>query len=128
MWAPLPPEIVNHLNGSMQPDGTLTWEEAQREIHDFRALTDDYDGQGAKAPPPETIAAAAELSRELARVGVVRPSYIVPGPNGTVNVAWELPGGVSVSIEVTEPDEAEVFLLATGREPQHWLLHQPAAV
>jgi hypothetical protein len=106
----------------------LGWDEAVAKMNEFRALTDDYDGQGAKAPSSETLDAAAGLVRELRWVGIHSPSWVAPGPNGSVNMDWEFEGGVSVSVEVTEPDEADVFLLIPGREPGYWVVNQPAAV
>ncbi|MBA4067591.1 MAG: hypothetical protein C0501_28580 [Isosphaera sp.] len=119
---------MSHLNGPAAPDGAIGWEAAVAKIDEFRALADDYDGQGARAPAPETIDAAAELVHGLTRAGVPSPTWVTPGVNGSVDLSWEFGGGVSVAVDVTEPDEADVFLLVPGRQPGHWVVTQTAAV
>lgn len=128
MWASLPPEVMTRLRGPAAPDGAGSWEHAVRELDGYRTLTDDYDGQGAKAPAPDTFDAAADLVRDLRRNGVPAPSSVVPGPNGSVNLEWDYADGVSASVEVTDPHEADVFLLAPGRQPEYWVLNRAATV
>jgi hypothetical protein len=128
MWAPLPPEVLNYLHDAEEREEALGWEAAVAKLNEFRALTDDYDGQGAKAPSSGTFDSIAELIRDLGRIGIRSPSWVVPGPNGSLNLDWEFKGGVSVSIEVAEPGEADVYLLFPGREPGYWVVSQTAAV
>src|SRR5688572_18163148 len=121
MWSSLPAEVLQRLlpkspaSGANGPTPTPTndagWNSILTEMEEFRTLEDDYDGQGAIAPTAQTFESAAELARALRRQGVVAPTYVVPGVNGSMNFDWEQEGGVSVGIEVVGPYTADVFIL-----------------
>jgi len=128
MWSPLPPVVLDLVCGAERPDGTLTWEQAARKVNEYRTLEDDYDGQGAKAPAPEVCDGMLELVRGLEGRGASAPTCVTSGVNGSVNLEWDYPGGVSATVEVTDVDEAAVYLLAPHREPGYWVLNQTAAV
>ena len=137
MWGKLPPEVQKFLcppsNGTIDQPRQLPrrskpdWEEYIREIKQYRELADDYDGQGAIAPSSDAIESAIALARGLAGAGIAVPTYAVAGPNGTIDLAWDFEGGVSVSVEVLDSCQADVFLLAPG-QPRHWVLNHTVVV
>jgi hypothetical protein len=128
VWAPLPPEVMSRLarqgtaNGAprtpVRPDGG--WEARVAELDSYRALADDYDGQGAIPPGGEVIAGAIELARQLDGAGVIPPTCVAPGVNGTANLEWDLPGKTYVTVEVTGRNAAEVFLMTPDGETALW--------
>jgi hypothetical protein len=102
-----------------QPD----WHAYRDELESYRHLTDDYDGQGAIAPPGEVIDTALSVAREFASSNIVPPTCTVAGPNGSIDLSWEFNNGVSVSIEATECDRVDVILMEPGN-PRHWNVQQ----
>ena len=59
-------------------------------------------------------------------MGLAVPTHAVAGPNGTINLAWEFEGGVSVSVEVNDSCWVEMFLLQPGN-PRQWVVSQSVA-
>jgi len=133
MWASLPPDILrllahHHVNGSANsypaPTGSSTegWAELFTELDTFRLLTDDYDGQGAIAPTNEVVEGAIELLGDCRRMGLLPPSCVVAGVNGTVSLEWDLPDRQLVVVEVTDRHAADVFLIALDQHSASWVL------
>ena len=133
MWALLPPEVTrllghHHANGAFtgQPASAGrpadAWVELSAELDTYRHLADDYDGQGAVAPTSEIVDGAIELLGDCRRLGLVPPSCVVAGVNGTVSLEWDLPNRQCVTIEVTGRHTAEVFLIALDQHSASWVL------
>lgn len=90
-WPPAPSRLDN-------------WQEAVRlaQLDAFAALTDDWDGFGAAAPQPRTVANAKRLLIESASYQV-QPSFVSPSSAGTVLFIWEGPEGEG-HLEIGEED------------------------
>lgn len=125
MWEPLPVEVRNRLrvdNPHLPVEREhASWGEYVEAIEQYRELADDYDGHGAIAPSSEVIDSGVTLVRDIIDIAV--PSYCVPGPNGSVNLAWELDDESSVTVEVVDANHAEVILVdVDGREHRVWAI------
>lgn len=98
------------------------WSEPSRrwgeQIHGLLAIHDleeDWDGQGAEAPPASLIDGAVRLARRLRDRHVAPPGRIIPGVAGTVFFEWSDLSGYA-EIEVISECEAEVRVVPAGAE------------
>lgn len=116
--------------GTLEEDALLVaqrcesdaWCQRVDDLLSIRGLADDWDGQGAKAPPSDLVDSALILAQLLRQRRESPPDRIVPGVNGTVILEWQS-GDEYFEIEVTRAFRAEATLMAPGRPPQHWLLN-----
>lgn len=127
MWQPLPVKVRERLcteNALLSKEREhASWDEFVEAIERYRDLADDYDGQGAIAPSSEVIDSAVAMMRDM--IGVAIPNYSVPGPNGSVNLAWDLDDETSVTIEVIDVSRAEVILVdGDAGEHRVWTLNR----
>jgi hypothetical protein len=129
MWATRQPTIAPdlprvHANGTVgsyagQPAGTEGWDDRIDDLLAIRALTKDWDGQGADAPPVELVDSALVLALLLRRDGVATPTRIVAGVNGTVIFEWQWDAGNYTEVEVTEPYQADMLLMTPGQPTKY---------
>jgi hypothetical protein len=105
------------ITAPAEPD---SWGTRLSELRALRGLEDDWDGQGAKAPPVELVDSALELALLLRRRGVNAPCRVVPGVNGAVILEWQ-GGGAYCEIEVVRPYHAEAMRMVPGRPAEHWV-------
>jgi hypothetical protein len=96
-------------NGPPAPDVGVQlrpWTELIEELRALRHLEGDWDGQGAKAPPPDLVDGAIALALHF-RANAMRPAvFAVAGVNGTVIFEWH-DATHYLEIEVTAADRAE---------------------
>ena len=74
-------------------------------------LTDDWDGQGAKAPPKELVRAALLLAQDYQSKFFAPADRCIAGVNGTIFFEWHGNAGDYMEIEVETPQQAEVRLV-----------------
>jgi len=91
-WGIFPPSIEDHRVGASAQvhQGVTSRMEVlliRRQLEQFRSLGEDWDGYGAAAIHPETLANASNALEHLA---IVLPfAEIDPNPNGTISFEWE---------------------------------------
>jgi hypothetical protein len=88
------------------PTPASAWSQVIDKLLALRGLEDDWDGQGAKAPPVALVDSAMTLAQHL-RASNTRPAdYVIAGVNGTVIFEWHGPAEY-LEIEVVAPNQAE---------------------
>ena len=102
------------------------WDTVHDRLATFRALEENWDGQGARAPSGELLDSALALTTLLRDRGVEAPSGAAPGPMGTVLLVWQGKDGTYCEVEVERPFYAEVMLVEPGKPARHWVLPEPA--
>jgi hypothetical protein len=76
------------------------------ELRALRHLEDDWDGQGAKVPPPDLVDGAIALALHF-QANAMRPAdFAAAGVNGTIIFEWH-DAAHYLEIEVTAPGRAE---------------------
>ena len=134
--AKLPREVLNGVSpaghdagkpslGASEADG---WKRCIDALLEIRLLEDDWDGQGSPAPVPEVVDSALILAVLLRHKHVKPPGRTVQTVQGTVLFHWQWPDATMFEIDVTEPDVADVFLMAPNRPCQHWQIGGGVAV
>ena len=117
---------------SVLPPGSETeadaWAKSLESLLAIRSLEDDWDGQGTEAPSPEVVDSAMILAVMLRERDVRPPTVTVQGVNGDVGFEWQWEDRSTLSLDVTEPYEADLFSLPTGRPSEHYSLRQTVAV
>lgn len=104
--------------GMARPDA---WNQCLADLLAIRAFDDDWDGQSAKAPSADLVDSAVQLAEILRQQGMVAPSRIVPGVNGTVIFEWQQ-GDIYRELEMTTPYCAEMLEMTPGQPPKHWIV------
>ena len=94
-------------------DTDLKWREVTDKLLDARNLTDDWDGQGAAAPPRAAVDRALNLTLRLKGCGYPVPTDYGPTVDGGVTMTWRV-GKQSVVIEVTSALEIEAYRWTDG--------------
>jgi hypothetical protein len=84
-------------------------------LESLRGLEEDWDGQGAVAPPAGVVDFALDLARRFQEEGKPHPDFAIAGVNGTVVFEWHLAEGF-LQVEVTDPDRAERSWLKKGAD------------
>lgn len=77
--------MVGTIDGK---NSVRTWQAVIGELSAFRALTDDWDGDGSLAPKSEVIDAAMSKALQLQNEVHVPPDRVIAGVNGTVIFEW----------------------------------------
>ena len=95
------------------PDFDTKWRAVIDELLIARNLADDWDGQGAAAPPPYAVDQALKLASSLKSQGWPAPTDCGPAVDGSVTLTWHV-GKQSVVIEVTSGLEVEAYRWADG--------------
>lgn len=95
------------------------WSQRMNELLAIRALDEDWDGQGAKAPSTVLLDSAVQLAELLRQRGIDPPCRIVPGVNGTVIFEWQQDATYR-EMEVIQPGRAEILEMSPGQPPKHW--------
>jgi hypothetical protein len=85
---------------------TDDWGRVLEELKSFRTLEDDWDGNGAVAPPPSLVDGAITLALSLRADLYVPPDRVVAGVNGSVFFEWHSQASYQ-EVEVTSPIMAE---------------------
>lgn len=138
MWATLTPDSIARLpsrmvNGVAPPatDARVAeaagWKKCIDALLDIRTLEDDWDGQGAPAPPPDVVDGAIVLAVMLRQRHVAPPDATVQGVNRNVTLHWQWADGTFFEIDVIEPGLADAYLIPAGGPTQHWQLRAGAA-
>lgn len=96
------------------------WAQWFENLLSIRSLQDDWDGDGADAPTPEVVDAASRFLNAIRRSKQFPvPNRIVPSPNGTVVIEWQLPN-IYIEAEITAADTIEWMVQEGGHEPKHY--------
>jgi hypothetical protein len=86
-----------------------------------RTLADDWDGQGAVAPPRETVDWALEWVGQMRQYRqALPPSRAVPGVSGEVYLEWQRESFYVVA-EITSAARVEWTPSLPGQPNCHWL-------
>ncbi len=91
-----------------------SWPELVDALLAMYRLTDDWDGQGAKAPQADLIRAALLLARDFQAKQFAPADRCIAGVNGTLFFEWHGETGEYTEIEVETPETAEVRLVRNG--------------
>jgi hypothetical protein len=103
---------------SARPAFDGSWEECFRRLQKLRDLQDDWDGQGAEAPPADVLDGAVRLAQAVRRHGSPPPCRVVAGVNGTVVLEWQF-GAIYSEMEFIGPDKVDLTVLVPGQPPHH---------
>lgn len=79
---------------------SVGWPEVIDDLLAAYKLTDDWDGQGAKAPSQEVVVTALKLATSLKNSGLRHPDECGPSVNGEVTFYWKWEAS-SLMFEVT---------------------------
>lgn len=104
---------------SEQPASTSSeWAAIIRSAAALRDLGDDWDGQGAEAARPGSVASAIRFLSALSRTTFPPPARVMLSPLGTVLVEYQSPG-MRFAAEFGDAGEAEWFAAAdqSGVQP-----------
>jgi hypothetical protein len=141
MWATLQSEVLARLphyatNGKAatgakdnlaRQSEAEGWKKCIDSLLRIRLLEDDWDGQGAEAPPAELVDSAMILAVLLRQHHIEPPSVTVQSVQGTVLMEWQWPDHTTLEIDVIEPNLADVFLHVPAQPAQHWQLGETVA-
>ena len=83
-----------------RPEVSVGWSEVIDDLLAAYKLTDDWDGQGAKAPSQEVLVMALKLAESLKKTGLPHPDECGPSVNGEVTFYWKW-ATASLVFEVT---------------------------
>jgi hypothetical protein len=118
-WADYAPRVFTEE--SKTRDG---WNKAIRIIHTMFSLGDDWDGMGAKAPPPDIVFSALELAYHLCdSVGYPAPTRVSHSPAGTIGFEWQNPP-VYTEVEIVGPNSFDWMQIQDGEKTKHWTQDQ----
>jgi len=92
-----------------------TWDDLINSLLDIDNLNDDWDGQGAEAPPQGVVDGAIALAQTLRAEQHVPADRVVPSVNGTIYFEWYLPEGYR-EIEVITSTRAEGRFVRKGSD------------
>jgi hypothetical protein len=92
-----------------------TWPQLIDDLLCLRELEDDWDGQGAEAPPPALVDGAIKLALSLKQQGAPPATRAIAGLGGTVYLEWQTSLGYC-EFEVLSPLEAEFRWLPEGAD------------
>jgi hypothetical protein len=95
------------------PDTDTKWRAVTDKLLDARNLADDWDGQGAAAPPRAAVDRALTLTQRLKTRDWPVPADCGPTVDGGVTMTWRV-GKQSVAIEVTSALEIEAYRWTDG--------------
>jgi hypothetical protein len=113
------------MNSGNADDVRVQWDASIDQLLKARSLSDDYDGQGAKAPPIELVDLAIRLAQQLRREGCLPPDDCGASVSGTIVLAWYREQA-SVEIEIDHHHRIEGHMWARGdREADRFLLALP---
>ena len=103
-----PPGHVNPATTGVvsPPDSGANWRAVTDKLLDARNLADDWDGQGAAAPPRAAVDLTLTLALSLKSRGWPAPTDFGPTVDGGVTLTW-LSGKQSVVIEITSALQIE---------------------
>ena len=99
------PEAFDAALRTFAPRGE-PWDQSNYVINSMRDYGDDWDSNGATAPPAGVVDAALALSAAIRAAGLPCPQCTGAGPNGTVTMEWHQ-GAEWFEVEVIEPGRAE---------------------
>jgi hypothetical protein len=110
---------AQEVNGTKAQAPSAGWDETFSRLRYLRGLAEDWDGQGATAPPASVLDRAEALAQTLRQHGAVAPSWATAGPDGEIVFNWQSPG-VYLEAEVSGPGLVE-WMLVRGENPaQNW--------
>lgn len=98
---------ANGVHSAQTLFGSSEWSTTTSELERYRTYEDDWDGQGAKGIPGDVIDAGVALVAFLRSHAIIAPEYVLPGFEGTVGFEWSIPGGGSITLEITGSGTAE---------------------
>jgi hypothetical protein len=104
-------EATGFLHSSPGLPARSTWSELIDSLLAMYQLTDDWDGQGAKAPPKDLVRAALLLAQDYQSKFFASADRCIAGVNGTIFFEWHGNAGDYMEIEVVTPQHAEVRLV-----------------
>ncbi len=98
------------------------WAQRLERLLSIRSLREDWDGDGAGAPIPEVVDAAIYfLDRIHHSEDLPIPDRIVPSPNGTVVIEWQLPPHTYLEAEIATPGTIEWMSQEGTQDARHWV-------
>jgi hypothetical protein len=92
---------------------TNLWNRWIDELLRLRQLQDDWDGEGALAPPPAVVDRAILIVQILRALDAPPPDRIFPSTNGTIYFEWFTPLGYW-EIEVISPHDVQGRKILAG--------------
>ena len=95
------------------------WDTAGAELASMGWLRDDWDGEGAKAPPASVLESAIHAFRKFQEAGLPAPSSIVASPNGAIVFTWETATAYREA-EISQPGRISWMSERDGRPTRHW--------
>ena len=95
------------------PDADSKWRDLMNKLLDARSLADDWDGQGAAAPPRAAVDRALTFALGMKSLGFPVPTDYGTTVDGGVTMSWHV-GKQSVVIEVTSALEVEAHRWTDG--------------
>lgn len=104
------------------------WQQSVDRLLEFWNWSEDWDGEGARAPKRDALRGAITLVRELADTARANgpttgprfldrpPDRLLPSRDGEIIIEWQFPNYGYAEIEVVSPTEAMGMLVfADGR-------------
>ncbi len=91
------------------------WGARLAQLKEFRALEDNWDGDGAVAPGPDLTDGAICFAQALQKQGNAPPDRVVAGVNGTISLEWYTSEGY-YEVEVQSPTAAEARWVIDGSD------------
>ncbi|MBM4073531.1 MAG: hypothetical protein FJ271_32110 [Planctomycetes bacterium] len=97
------------------------WENVLQQLQEIRALTDDWDGQGAEAPTVANVNWAIAWVEQMRQYpGAIVPMRAVPGVGGELYLEWRC-DDLRVDAEIAAPARVEWTLSESGKANRHWV-------
>ena len=124
MWATLHPDLLAWLPRQPMDSDRGDWEARLQDLERYRTYADDWDGQGSPGIGGDLIDSAGALATVLRQNGVVAPTSVLPGVQGTVGFEWDLANGGIATLEVLDPNSADLFLHQPGEPLKHTTISQ----
>ena len=98
-----------------------------RALLPLRYLRDDWDGQGAAAPPIGVVDTAIDLAGSFARNDMPTPTAVAPTPAGSIVFAWDNPSADIryIEVEVMAPGRLDLMRIDADGIATHGQISRP---
>jgi hypothetical protein len=107
------------LVGANRSETDREWAQVIGALQELETLEDDWDGQGAEAPPSAVIRQSVWFASQFQKFGQMPPPATATAtPAGTVLFTW-VEGSTYLEVEVVSPVRLEWMLKERGKAATH---------
>lgn len=101
-----------------------SWKKMLNRLNSLRSLSDNWDDEGSEAPNSDIITGAFLLLNELHAMDYHPPSRILPSPQGTIVIEWQI-DDCYIEAEIESLHRAEWMKRTREGTISHWITELP---